>query len=328
MNAERQEDGLPATDAATDGGCVEHEQWPDTLIRAVALEAPELFRSGDPYACRGQDLIGYASQLALVSLEEEDLGVVDLAAYAAEVSEHSFRRFSVEGETWFVADWQSLKCEPEIELPTSYESLSVEKWSDALIGAVGQQSPALLRSARGEAWAIEESEFPCFASFWLFEGYCDPMLYRHVDLKRYTEERRGEFTAVTAAGERWQVHAGEDGSFIPAASADGRAGLRLVEWSDQLVTSVAASLPQVFRTHDYEMICAVPDEQLAQVLAEWAEGLEGDVERAGGLAAWSERVQDEDFRSLKVGSQRWWVHVCDWERLAPLSCRPTRTPDR
>lgn len=318
--------------AADSDGCVDLDKWPDELIRAVAIAAPELFRSGDPYACPERGLRGYAQGLALVSLEEEDLGYLDVDGYAKELRERHFRRFDIADGAWFVADWErDATPEPDLDLPRSFQSLSVEAWPDDLIAAVGAQAPALLRTERGDAWALTAAEFPRLALFWLFEAYCDPMLYRHVDLDLYTEDLRRGFTAVDVASARWYVRVDDpqpvstepsDQAASPAqtvraaqaAQIAGRSDVKLADWPDALVAVVSATWPQVFRTNDYEMVSAVPDERLSQVIADWAEGRDEEVEQAGGLAAWQELVVAEDFRPVDFDGRRWWVYIADWER--------------
>jgi organic hydroperoxide reductase OsmC/OhrA len=305
----------PAELAVSEDGCIDLEQWPDALIRAVAAEAPELIRSDDPFACRERDLPSYARGLALISLEETDLDFVDLPAYTQAVREQLFQEIDVEGVPWFVVNWQGGRDEA-IELPKNYESLSVEEWPDELIAAAGQQAPGLLRTDGRDTWALTEAAFPRFADYWLFEGYCDSMLYPHVDRERFIKETRAQFTEVTVAGERWYARVGDPGSDVVTSTPEEseRKELKLLNWPDSLVAAVAGAWPQVFRTSDYEMICAVPDKDLQAVVASWAFGHEVKVKEAGGVAAWTERVIKEDFRPFEVAGHRWWVYIADWKQ--------------
>lgn len=305
-----------STNALSEDACFELEQWPDGLIQAVAAQAPELLRSGDPFAYREQGLAGHARERALMSLEEEDLRFADLDSFTQVVRERLFRQFDVDGESWFVAHWQGGP-DQSVDLPIEYESLSQEQWPDELIAAVGQQAPELLRTTRGESWALKEAAFPRFADYWLFEGDCDSLLYPYIDRARYHQELRATFSEIEVGGERWYAQLDDsDNSDTAAAHTDTQQqeALALRGWPDELVAAVAATWPQVFRTSDYETICAACDEQLRAVVAAWAFGLEEKVKEAGGLEAWVELVVSEDFRPVDVASQRWWVYIHDWKR--------------
>jgi hypothetical protein len=305
--------------AAPASSTVYVEQWSDALIRAVADAAPEIFRTEYPFAVRPSDMRAYAHEIALVSFEEEDLAYVDLDGYAAAEREQLFRRIDVDGETWYVIDWQAERPGDsgwQVDLPQTARSANIEDWPDTLLAAVGRQAPQLLRTLQGDAWMVTAADFPRFADYWLFEGFCDAMLYPFVDRARFEQDLHAKFTAITSGDELWYVHAGDSSAATRAQAPVGEDVLNLLDWPDELVAAVAAALPDAFRSHDYEMIAAIADEQLATVLTDWAGGREAEVTKAGGLAAWKELTTQEDLRAVEVSGQRWWIYIPDWKRPA------------
>lgn len=295
---------------------VDLPEWPDALIRAVVQAAPELIRSDDPYAVREQDLEAYARDLALVSLEEEDIKYLDVPAYAAEVRDSSFRRFDVAGEVWYVADWERSQPEVALELPIKVQAPLLSEWPDELITAVGRQAPALLKTLHGDTWAIAETDFRRFALYWLFEGYCEPSLYRHVDVDRFDADQRARFTRVEDEGAVWYVDVDEHDHLVRPDEADPKDAIHVPEWPASLIAAVAAAWPETFRASDYESIIAVPDEHLEKMLTEWAERNTDEVERAGALAAWIESVRDRELRPVEAEGRHWWVHIHEWAKPA------------
>lgn len=301
------------TNPSTEDRGVDLCNWPDSLIRAVAAEAPELIRQEMPEAYREGDLITFARGMAWVTHEvDEHFPYIDFDSYSTYLRDNCFRRFDADGQVWWVYDEGLAPAEGWIDVPKDVPTLDVSQWPDELIAAVAATYPSFLRDIDNESWAVAVDDFPQLAFAWFFEAGTGNALLRFVDLKRYEADERATFKEVkTASGKSYLLQRRIDRFSrcpdpYPLDLADPPDTWEMLRWPDALVTAVAARYPSVFRTES-ESIYALRDRDLTETISRWAEGHTEDVANAGGLEEWIGKVRDEQLLPFEVEGERWWL---------------------
>lgn len=308
---------------------VEINDWPDELVRAVAIFDPQLIKAEEGVFAVADDAFDeYALDSTRDAMYETEHEFFDLEGYGAQLRVDDFLPFEIDGETWWVRNYpgDKIRCAGQswddeyIKFPIDPEKLGavrMSEWPQGLLIAVAQTMPDVLFAYEPLNIAVREAD----AAVWVMATVFDYSLWASVmeffdGFGCVAQHLASDYVRIELDGDVWFVERSvpeNDRLDRWHGGDDDTGGRSFLGWTDEMLLAVATDVPEALSENDRESLYMFPESLLEAKLDEW---MQWEAEYGPRWGCWQELEGFAVPEPAETDTKTEWVHN-RWTYIGP-----------